>query len=288
MRHRDDLVRRELDDAGKEADLIARLRDIYKQQGIDVPDSVLRDGVTALKDSRFTYDRKPPGWKRTLLEAWTRRRRIGAFAGAGAAAFLSTFGVYHVSVTRPAQQQAEQARVEVSETLPAAVRKAHADVVTLTTDPAARERAEQFLADGERAARDKDRAGLGKAAADLAKLKADLLAEYTLTIVSRPGEQSGVWRRPPAGSQARNYYLVVEAISPDGRKLALPVRNEETGATSTVEKFAVRVPQSAYDAVAADKRDDGIVQKNIFGVKRRGSLGVEYRMPFEGGSITKW
>ena len=35
--------------------------------------------------------------------------------------------------------------------------------------------------------------------------------EYTLTIVSRPGESTGVWRRPPQGSQARNYYLIVEA-----------------------------------------------------------------------------
>ena len=91
-------------------------------------------------------------------------------------------------------------------------------------------------------------------------------------IVSRPGESSGVWRRPPRGSQARNYYLIVEPVAPDGRKLSLPVRNEETGASETVSKFGVRVPQQTFEAVASDKRDDGIVQRNQFGVKKRGTL----------------
>ena len=106
--------------------------------------------------------------------------------------------------------------------------------------------------------------------------------------MSRPGESSGVWRRPPGNSKARNYYLIVEAFAPDGRKLSLPIRNEESGATETVTKFGVRVPQKTFEAVAQDKRDDGIVQRNRFGVKRRGTLSVDYQMPFEGGFITKW
>ena len=55
-----------------------------------------------------------------------------------------------------------------------------------------------------------------------------------------------------------------------------------------MSKFGVRVPHDTFDAVARDKRDDGIVQKNRFGVKRRGMLEVDYEMPFEGGLITKW
>ena len=55
-----------------------------------------------------------------------------------------------------------------------------------------------------------------------------------------------------------------------------------------MNQFGVRVPQAIFDAVAADKRDDGIVQKNRYGVKRRGTLSVEYLMPYEGGMITKW
>jgi hypothetical protein len=82
--------------------------------------------------------------------------------------------------------------------------------------------------------------------------------------------------------------LIVEAITPKGERLVLPVRNEETGHTEMVAKFGVRVPEAVYEAVRRDKSDDGIVQKNRFGIKRRGTLAVDYLMPFEGGFITKW
>ena len=52
---------------------------------------------------------------------------------------------------------------------------------------------------------------------------------YTLQIVSRPGEKSGVWRVPDANPDARNYYIIVEALSADGRSLQVPVVNEESG-----------------------------------------------------------
>ena len=50
----------------------------------------------------------------------------------------------------------------------------------------------------------------------------------------------------------------------------------------------MRVSREVYEAVARDRLDDGIVQRNQFGVKRRGTLAIEYQMPFEGGFITKW
>lgn len=100
--------------------------------------------------------------------------------------------------------------------------------------------------------------------------------------VSRAGESTGVWRRPPHGSQARNYYLIVEAITPQGEKLSLPIRNEETGTVETVSKFGVRVPQDTFETVARDKRDDGIVQKNRFGEKRRGVVGRKLRNAVRG------
>jgi hypothetical protein len=205
-----------------------------------------------------------------------------------AAAILAAWAAYEFGVARPARLAEQQAQIELQQTLPEAIRKAHADIAAIATDPAAKERADQLLADGERAIRDRDRAAMEKVRADLIELKDRVSSEYTLTIVSRPGEPTGVWRRPPKGIQTRNYYLIVEAVTPDGRKLKLPVRNEETGETETVDKFGVRVTEQVYNVVAHDKRDDGIVQNNQFGVKKRGSLVVDYKMPFEGGMITKW
>ena len=288
VRHREDLVRRELNEEGRESDLIARLRQIYRDQGIEVSDHVLAEGVKALDDSRFVYTPPPASWKRTFLTWWVEREAHGKRLGIALAVLVVVLTGYYVLVSRPTKLREERARIEITEILPKQLRQAHADVLAVARDNVAKDNAVALLADGERAIRSGDRAAMAKIGADLATLRDEVTREYALTIVSRPGETSGVWRRPPRGSQARNWYLIVEAIAPDGQKLGLPIRNEETGVVETVSKFGVRVPEATYEAVVRDKRDDGIVQKNRFGVKRRGVLAVDYEMPFDGGFITKW
>ena len=288
LRHREHLVERELNEDGRESELIARLRQIYREQGIEVPDQVLAEGVKALKDSRFVYTPPPASWKRTLLTLWVKRQLYGTRTGLAAAVLLLLAGSYYAFVSRPARLAKEQARIEITQTLPKQLRQTHADIMAIATDAEAKAKATALATDAERAIRAGDRAAMVKVNGELAQLQQDLLREYSLTIVSRAGESTGIWRRPPQGGLARNYYLIVEAIAPDGRKLSLPIRNEETGMVETVSKFGVRVPEETFQAVARDKRDDGIVQKNRFGVKRRGTLTVDYEMPFEGGFITKW
>jgi hypothetical protein len=288
IRHREDLVRRELNEPDREADLINRLREIYRQQGIEVADSVLKEGVRALKESRFTYVPPPKSWRRTMLEAWIARRRYGAVAAVALGLVGAAGGYQYFAVTRPAEVAAERARIEIDQTLPKAIRGLHADVLTVATDPKIKPQADQLLADGERAIRDKNAEAMKRISNELRQLRDNLLLEYTLTIVSRPGETTGVWRQPPRSGNARNYYLIVEPLTADGRKVKLPIRNEETGETSFVDKYGVRVPDKTWMAVADDKRDDGIVQRNKFAIKRRGTLQLEYLMAHEDGAITKW
>lgn len=288
LRHRKDLVSREFDEAGREQELVGRLKEIYRGQGIEVPDAVLAEGVKALRERRFVYTPPPPSLKRLLLTAWAHR---GAYATTAAIVLVLLGGAstyQYISVTRPAYEAEQRARMEVTETLPNAIRQVHADIVALGREPAVKERADALLVDGERAIRDRDRAALTDMATKLTELRTEVAREYTLTIVSRPGETSGVWRVPKVNPDQRNYYLIVEPIGSDGRRTATVVRNEETGALERVEKYGVRVPKEVFDAVAADKRDDGIIQNNRFGVKRRGMLGVEYAMPYAGGTITRW
>jgi hypothetical protein len=288
LRHREDLVHRELNEEGRESELLTRLRQIYREQGIEVPDTVLAEGVKALKDSRFVYTPPPASWKRTLFTLWARRQQHGNRLAIAAAALVLLFGGYYLLVSRPAKLAEQRARVEITETLPKQIQQTYADLSSIATEDAAKQKASAIKADAERAIRTGDRAGMVKSNHDLAALRDELMRQYTLTIVSRVGESTGVWRRPPQGSLGRNYYLIVEAITPAGEKLSLPIRNEETGNIETVSKFGVRVPQDTFETVARDKRDDGIVQKSRFGVKRRGMLDVDYEMPFEGGFITKW
>ena len=288
LRHREELVRRELDEAGREAELIARLREIYREQGIEVPDRVLEQGVKALKEQRFVYTPPPPSWKRTVLELWAQRGKVGQRIFKALLLLLLLAGLTYFALVRPAQEARRQAFVEATEILPRSIRVTHSDVQQIATEETARSRADTLLADGERAIRDRDVPEMRRVNTELQRLRDTLSAEYTLRIVSEPGQVTGFWRRPPGLWSQRSYYLVVEPVTPDGRRLSLPVRDEVTGQTETVSQFGVRVPRETYEAVAEDKRQDGIVHRNEFGVKRRGRMEVEYVMPFEGGTVTTW
>src|SRR5690606_40135428 len=122
-----------------------------------------------------------------------------------------------------------------------------------------------------------------QAIAELTALLDQLRQEYTLRVVNRSGTQSGFWTIPEINTAATNYYVVVEALDADGNALSLPVLNEENGETEVVSQWGVRVPESVYERVAADKRDDGIIQINEVGRKSDGFLDVEYNMPVLGG-----
>jgi hypothetical protein len=86
----------------------------------------------------------------------------------------------------------------------------------------------------------------------------------------------------------RNYYVIVDAVTPRGERAALPITSEEDGTTRTVTQWGLRVDNALYEKIRRDKLDDGIIQNNRFGVKERGYLTPHYLMPTTGGAITQW
>ncbi len=138
---------------------------------------------------------------------------------------------------RPAALRAERAEIELTQTLPKALDAAYAGVLAEAKTPAAAPKAEQLLADGKDALARGDAAGATAALTGLEQLTADLRQSYQLMIVSRPGERSGVFRIPDRNTGARNYYLIVEAIGPDGRPIEMPITSEEDGAAKTVTQM---------------------------------------------------
>lgn len=70
--------------------------------------------------------------------------------------------------------------------------------------------------------------------------------------------------------------------------LSLPITSEEDRETRTVSRWGVRVSEQAFNAVRADKNDDGIVQRNKVGEKKSGALAIDYSLPVLGGNILRW
>lgn len=288
LRHNQNLVTRELAGEAREAQLIERLRDIYHQQGIEVSDEILREGVAALAESRFTYTPPAPGFNVTLARLYVSRKRWLPVTFAIVLIALVSLGGYFL-VWQPMQAaQAEQARIELAEGLPAQMDALYATIFEETKVQVASNRAAAIRDRGKAAAAEGNRAGAERAIADLTAIRDTLRQEYQLRIVSRPDEKSGFWTFPEINTAATNYYVVVEAISPDGKPLELPILNEENNETETVRMWGVRVPESVYRSVEADKRDDGIIQRNVVGIKEFGYLDTRYLVQVLGGAVTRW
>ena len=276
LRQRRELVEKELDEPDRARELIARLRAIYAAQGIDVPDEILARGVAALAEERFVYRPAPPSLATTLARIYVTRRRWGSAMVALAAVAALAIGAYRSQVVAPRQA------------LPSALEAAHTAAVAVATVPAAAERADALLAAGKASFQKRDYAEAERGLTELRALRAALEQTYTVRVVNRPGEASGVWRIPDVNPAARNYYLIVEAVGPDGEIVPVGVRNEETGATETVRRWGLRVDEPTFQAVARDKQDDGIIQNDAVGAKLRGTLDARYSVPTSGASITRW
>jgi Family of unknown function (DUF6384) len=284
IRHKEDVLQRELALGDRDEELIERLREIYTGQGITVTDEVLKEGVKALKEQRFQYKAPPGGLLTGLFGLWIRRGALGKWLAAllvalGLGWYANTAGWFN-----PDQKRAEQDQAELQQLLPETFRKDLAATRAAAKDPAVEPRIAAIETAGNAGLREKNAGDVRRAIAQLAELRTQLDLQYDLVIVSRPGEYSRVFRIPNDQRSARNYYI----IDPSGKVLTVPVKSEENQTTRNVTKFAIRVPKATYDAIGSDKDQDGIVQDNLLGRKQAGYLKETYLKPADGGMITDW
>ena len=288
LRHNQDLVARELGGEAREQQLIERLRKIYHQQGIEVTDAILKQGVAALEESRFVYTPPKPGLGVSLARLYVGRKRWLPATFALFLMLVIVLGGYFLVWAPYRAAQQEQVRIELAEKLPAQMDALYQAIFEETKVTQAADDAALIRDRGKRAAADGDRAGAEQAIADLTSIRDTLRQEYELRVVSREGVKSGFWTFPEINTEATNYYIVVEAIDPHGVALSLPILNEENNQTETVNLWGLRVPEAVYRAVEADKQDDGIIENNIVGIKQFGYLDPDYLVQVLGGAVTRW
>ena len=400
LRHQQSLVERELQAEDREAELIEKLRKIYADQGLEVTDDVISQGVKAMREERFTYQ-PPPGGLQTMLARvyvnrgrWTKRAALvllvlaAVWAGyrylyvmpaergrSRLAQELKNMASGQQEIINTLQEQISTTTDELDKTIPSLpasfqttarrlasqarqslasaarelgaaeklgavtpsdpdildaraasiqqrlieqkgiidraqgdLRKAQAAIQSIRSlettskdldslraealqaalDPGAKAKIEALYNSALAAikAGDIEIAGTSRQALQLTR---DMLGqEYTLQIVSRPGTQSGVWRYPVDSRTARNYYLIVEAVTPSGQRLKLPITSEEDGKVRAVSEWGLRVDPQVYERVKQDKLDDGIVNNKTVGRKKRGYLTTDYTVTTTGGAITEW
>jgi hypothetical protein len=289
LRHREQLVLTELDAGAREAALLGRLKDIYAAQGIDVPDRILKEGVRALEEKRFVYTPPKPSLGVTLAKIYITRSRWMAPALFAVVAATALIGAWQVGIAGPQKARAAEARIELSQTLPADLARLHDEISAVALEDAARLQSDALYAEGQKAVRAGDAADARDARDGLAQLQGDLEAVYQVRVVYGPGEDyTGVFRIPDDVPDARNFYLIVEAVDPMGELVEVPVTSEEDRKSARVTRWGQRVSEAAFNTVAADKGDDQIIQNAVIGQKPAGYLSPQYTVETPGGAILEW
>ncbi|MEO0695647.1 MAG: DUF6384 family protein [Pseudomonadota bacterium] len=288
LRHRALVVERELAADDREDALIDRLREIYKAQGIEVPDHILKDGVKALEEKRFVYDPPKGGFQHSLAKLYIGRDRWLKPVAAifGIAAFSTA--IYEVGIDGPRERRAEAERIELQVTLPKSLAEERDAALEVAATDNARRRIETIYQDGVAAIEEGNAIGARQASVTLEAIEDDLSQDLTVRVISRPGEYSGIFRIPDDAPGQRNYYLIVEGIDAAGRPHALEISSEEDQSTKRVERWGIRVPEGEFNRISADKQDDQIIQNAVVGSKPVGHLLPTYSVPTAGGAILEW
>jgi len=307
LRHERNLIARDLAEDDRREDLIKRLRGIYSAQGITVPDSILMDGVKALEEERFAFTPAKPGLGRSLARIYISRKKWLPLLYTLIFICGAAWTINHYGFVRPAQIEAErqeqlaieaEQRAEadaaererqLTQVLPTQLETQRKAAIKAAKTSEMKARAQALFVQGETAIAEEDIEAAKTTIDAMKTFRQDLSQAYKVRVVSRPGEYSGVFRiNDDGGIEVRNYYLIVEGINAAGNPVTVDITSEEDQKTKRVNIWGVRVPEAVFNRVAADKRDDQIIQNSIIGTKNSGVLKPDYTVDASGGFILDW
>lgn len=280
LRHQQLLIDRELDADVRRERLIEKLRGIYQTQGLEISDQVLADGVRAMEEDRFKYSPPEPSFMTRLAALYVKRDKWLKPVMLGLALLIALPILYYFAIVQPG--------IIAQNALPDQLTQHYEEVVTIAKDQEVVTKAQGLQKSGNLALKNENYDEAQDSVEALGLMLGQLKTAYTLRIVQRPGERSGLWRIPDVNERARNYYLIVEAVDNQGNILTLPIANEENGQIKTVKKWGIRVAPETYQRIVADKQDDGIIQNRNVGKKSHGMLKPEYSISTSGAAITSW
>lgn len=186
----------------------------------------------------------------------------------------------------------------------------YGNITSVAVEAKALQKGESLYKEAKQFAESADVPKLSQSVYQLEDLAGVLNQEYTIRIVSKPGERSVIARSYDEGAshQFSGWYLVLEAIGSDGKIVPLKITDFETGKTEIVTMWGEKVEGPAdtkliekikntgrYDRnsllqrTIKDKIDDGIINDNLIGRKERGYLDYKLDNPhFLGVKITRW
>jgi hypothetical protein len=189
-----------------------------------------------------------------------------------------------------------KAKVDEFLILPGELEATYADVVNIAKESDVKAKADLLYSQGSIFVKTAQLDSLHRTVQEMQNLEAILNQQYTLTIVNKPDVKSGIDRyfTDASGKRVSGFYLIVEAISPDGKIIPQEIKSEQNGDRAIVKMWGERVPRGVYEQVKEDKIDNGIIENDTFGRKSVGYLNPKITFTYNGvplergGQILRW
>jgi hypothetical protein len=294
LRQERELVEEQLNFDQIKARLRQKLTEAAKVTGEEVTDAEVDAAIEQYYSGQHSFREPTRDFRIVLAHLWVRRRSILTWGVAGLAvlALITWLFILPSGPFNPGGR-AERSIAALTENIQQTADR----IKALSNDPSVIPELEKLVAQTSTYAAQKDRTRLEEVNQQLSNLEERLREEYTVAVVSTSGTKSAIDRyiTDESGQRVSGYYLIVEARSPDGKVLSRRIHNNESGQDDEVNVWAERVPKEVYDRLAKDKREDGILNENIFATKRVGFAKEEIRMNGSDGQplsrmgqITKW
>ncbi|TWT77990.1 hypothetical protein Pla123a_17890 [Posidoniimonas polymericola] len=268
-----------------------RLLETARITGDPVTEQEIDAAIDAYYERRHEFTPPEPGMETLLASLYVRRGTITKLAITVATITALWWSVFAFGLVGPKRQERRLAELYTGVQTNAAV------VDELAQTPDLRQRVEQLVAqaDAARAAGDAD--ALQNVQAELMEQAATLKQQYVIRVVAGENERSGTERlfTDADGTRTSGFYLIVQAETPAGEALKLPIRDAESGEIRLVSRWGEQVPESVFEQIAADKQTDGVVDNRDFAEKEVGRLEPTVRLTGPDGApltrgrqITTW
>lgn len=121
--------------------------------------------------------------------------------------------------------------------------------------------------------------------------KPDLSAgngEITYRIVDRKGEKPGFWRMRGDDESTKQWFIVIEALSSDGKSFDMPVKSAATGEIKPVSKWALEITKEDYIKFSNELEKSGFITNPVVGRAASKTTLPTWDVETTGAMLTEW
>jgi tetratricopeptide (TPR) repeat protein len=177
------------------------------------------------------------------------------------------------SAAREAQATAKSAAEDLAK-----IHKLLASAQSVAVEPGVKEQLATLSKQADELAGSQNLQRLGQLRESVADIESALQQDYEIRVVWR-NQQSALQRKSKQNpSGAPSSYLVVQALDKAGKPVSVTVPDVEDGKPERATKWAEMVPTEVYERIKKDKQSDGVLNDDLYAVKKKGYLGMDIMM----------